>query len=190
MEAEVQKGEQVYSADGWAIYATNDEDLQVMEWEDPCACSLAFSLHRVLRGHALNSNCVSTFSANGLLVRRLKLLDITVVVKTARNDTTLTFLGSGGRALSRGEAEHVNGCKPSRVDVMEDVAAHAARSLRAHLAPLGLTDLELHFQFGISPGGETLLQVPNPLMCSFGNTDYEGLCQQLGGKEDSGGNEP
>jgi hypothetical protein len=183
LNKEVQKGEQVYSAAGWALYATDDENLRIMEWENESVSQLALAIHHMLRGHALSTNFVTEFSSHGLVVKDLDLIDMTVVARATRNDVQLSFLGRAGSVLADGEAERVPHAKPKRLDMIRDVSTHTARCLRAHLSPLGYTDLELHLHFGIASGGETLLQVPNPLECSLGTDDYEALCSQLCGKD-------
>lgn len=183
---EVEKGELQYQADGWAMYATDDDDLQIMEWEDGCAGKLAWMLHEMLRSHALSTNALQRMGDKSILVKRLELIPVTVHVTSTANSTDLKFIGSHGATLTPKEVKQVPLAKASRITVMEDVGLHTARSLRAHLAALGLTDLELNLHFGIEPGGACLLKVPNPLECSFGSTDHEAICAQL----DNGGNRP
>jgi len=177
---EINKGDLVYTAEGWSLYQTDDDDVQIMEWDDVCAGKLAWFLHEMIRRHALSTNALQRHGTNGIAVKRLELIPLTVVVRSTANDTEISFVSSHGTAIDKHEAKRVPGAKPSRLTTMEDVALHTARSLRAHLAPMGLSDLGLHLHFGIEPGGACLLQVPNPLECSLGSTDYEKICAQLG----------
>ncbi|HWI53829.1 MAG TPA: hypothetical protein VNT01_16955 [Symbiobacteriaceae bacterium] len=178
-QLEVEKGELQYQAEGWATYATDDDDVQIMQWENVSAGKLAWMWHEMLRRHALSTNALQRLGTASIIVKRLELIDLTVVVKSTTNSTDLTFVGSEGTTMNGKDAKRVPGAKPSRLTTMEDVSLHTARSLRAHLAPLGLHDLELRLRFGIEPGGACLLQVPNPLDCSFGSTDYEAMCAHL-----------
>lgn len=176
---EVNKGDLIYQAEGWALYDTEDSDVQIMEWEDPCAGKLAWTFHELLKRHALSTNAIARVGSGGIIIKRLELIGLTVVVKSTTNNTELSFIGQHGTALTKKEAERVPGAKPSRLSTMEDVTLHTARSLRAHLAAEGHSDLELHLRFGVEPGGACLLQVPDPLSCSFGSTDYESICSLL-----------
>ncbi|MDF2628456.1 MAG: hypothetical protein K0R39_2287 [Symbiobacteriaceae bacterium] len=176
---EVNKLELEYQSEGWGLYSTDNDDVQVMQWENPAVAGCAWGMHQMLREHALSTNGIAQHGASGIIVRRLELLSLTVVVKCTAHDSDLSFLGSTGETLSPKEAQRIPGARPTRLSTMEDVGLHMARSLRAHLAPQGLTDLELRLHFGIEPGGACLLQVPNPLELSLGTTDYEALCALL-----------
>ena len=178
-ELVVKKLEPEFKADGWALHATNDGDLQIIAWEDECACNLAFALSRMLKRHALSSNFVQRSGGTGLVVRRLEYFDFAVVVKATQSDSVVSFLDPDGAPLDKGALEAMPGVK-RRISAMEDVALHTARSLRAYLATLGVHELELRLHFGIAPDNAMLLQVPNPLECSFGSMDYEALCNALG----------
>lgn len=182
MDQMLQKGTQLYGAEGWGLFATDDGAYAVMEWENECAARLAWLIHETLRRHALNTNGVQRYGSRGLLVRDLKMVEVTVVVRATEHDTELTLKGRSGAAIDRDKAARVPGAKPSRVATMEDVALHTARTLRAHLAPLGVNELSMQLHFGIGSNGECLLQVPNPLECSFGDVDDEAICSQLGDK--------
>lgn len=179
-KVEVNKGEQVYAGEGWGLFASDVEDVAIMVWEDDRVGRFAWCLHQTLRSHALSTNGLQPFGHHGVAVKQLDLLELTLEVRTTHNDTQLTIFGRLGAPLNREEAERVPHCKPTRLATMEDVALHTARTLRAHLAPMGLTDLVLKLRFGIAKGGETLLQVVNPLDCDFGTTDYAELCERFG----------
>jgi hypothetical protein len=183
LEKAVQKGEQVYTSDGWSLSATDDAELQIMQFQDECICRLALAIHHMLRGHALSTNFVQAYGSHALVVKALEMVPLTVVARTTATDVQLSLIGSLGTELSEKEAEGVPLAKPSRLDTMKDVATHSARCLRAHLSPLGYANLELRFHFGVASGGETLLQVPNPIACNLGTNDYETLCGQIGGKD-------
>lgn len=176
---EVNKGDLVYRAQGWELYETDDKDVQIMQWESPAAGTLAWKIHEMLRRHALSTNALQRFGGRGIIVKRLELIDIHVLVKSTANSSDVTLKGSQGTTLTPKEAKGVPGAKPTRLTTMEDTALHTARSLRAHLAPKGLTDLELHLRFGIEPGGACLMQVPNPLELSLGSTDYDAISALL-----------
>lgn len=177
---EVNKEDLVYRAEGWDLYQTDDDDVQIMQWENVSATNLAWKIHEMLRRHALSTNALQRFATKGIIVKRLELIDIDVVVKSTANSSDITFVGKQGTTLTPKEAKGVPGAKPTRLTTMEDVALHTARTLRAHLAPQGITDLELHLRFGVEPGGACLLQVPNPLNLSLGSTDYEAIAALLG----------
>ncbi|HWI61889.1 MAG TPA: hypothetical protein VNT75_08635 [Symbiobacteriaceae bacterium] len=183
---EVNKGDLIYRAEGWDLYQTDDDDVQIMQWEKECAGKLAWKMHEMLRRHALSTNALQQFGARGIIVKRLELIDIDVVVTCTANSSDVTFKGSQGTTLTPKEAKGVPGAKPTRLTTMEDVSLHTARSLRAYLTPHGFTELELHLRFGVEPGGACLLQVPNPLDLTLGSTDYEAICALL----DNGGNAP
>lgn len=176
---EVNKLELEYQAEGWALYKTDNDDVQVVEWENPAVGRCAWALHQMLRSHALSTNGIAPHGAGGIIVKRLELIGLTVVVRCTANDSALSFEGSTGETLAPREAQRIPNARPGRLATMEDVGLHMARSLRAHLAPQNLHDLELRLHFGIEPGGACLLQVPNPLELSFGTTDYESLCGLL-----------
>jgi hypothetical protein len=179
-QIEATKGNLEFQAEGWALYATDNPDVQVLEWENECAARLAWALHEMLRRHALSTAGLGRLGDHAVYVKRLELIELMMEVDSTVNDTKLAFVGKmGTRFTDRKEAERVPGAKPTRLKTMEDAGLHAARALRAHLLPLGLTDLKLRFQFGVGPGGETLIQVPNPLDCDFGSTDLEAICAQL-----------
>lgn len=182
-ELELNKGEQLFAGSGWGLFATDDKDLAIMQWEDKCAGRLAWDIHHMLKGHALSTNCVQRFGASGIVVKQLEMLAVTLRVQTTPTDTQITLLGEQGTELERKEAEQLPHVKPTRLATMEDVALHTARCLRAHLAPMGFAELDLRLQFGLAAGGETLLSVPNPLECSFGTEEYEALCERLGHKD-------
>ncbi|HYF79530.1 MAG TPA: hypothetical protein VD973_20685 [Symbiobacteriaceae bacterium] len=176
---EVNKMELEYQAEGWALYSTDNDDVQVVQWENPAVGRCAWALHQMLRSHALSTNGIAPHGAGGIIVKRLELINLTVVVRCTANDSHLSFVDTTGETLSPKEAGRIPNARPSRLATMEDVGLHMARSLRAHLAPQGLQDLELRLHFGIEPGGACLLQVPNPLELSLGTTDYESLCGLL-----------
>lgn len=178
-DQELQKGKQVFGAEGWGLFATDDGEYTILEWDDACVARLAWLLQGMLKRHALSTNFVSRYGDRGLVVRDLTPIDLSVVVDAAEHDTKLRFVSRLGREMGRREAERVPGARPSRLAVMEDVALHAARSLRPYLNPLGIHTFTLTFHFGITSGGECLAQVPNPLDCSFGQPDYEAICSRL-----------
>lgn len=181
MSYELEVGDLLYATDGCSIYATNDLNLAVMEWEDEGACRLSQSLHQIIKSHALATNYMGKLGAQRLIVRRLEPLPVTVTVRADPHEIALELLTDDGQAIPLEAAAEVPGIKEKRLDMIVDTAQHVARTLRAHLAPTGVEHLELKLSFGIGTQGECLLQMPNPLVCSLGTTDYNALCTQLGG---------
>jgi hypothetical protein len=180
-EQVVNKMDPVFRGDGWSLYATENSDLQIIEWEDLFACRMAYELHNMLRRHALNTSYVQKYQGRGLVVRRLEYLPLSVLVKATAHDSELSFLREDGTPIPREQLEAVPGAKKNRIAVMEDVGLHTIRSLRAYLAQLDIQELQLRLHFGIGPEGALSLQVPNPLECHFGTTDYQALCDRLCG---------
>lgn len=180
MEVPVQRGSRLWTGDGLAIYATDVAGKAIMEWEDPAACAAAHRLNDLLKRHALATNYVERYDRQALLVRQVEPLPFHVMAEAKQGDSTARFAGPDG-PLERHDLKKINGVTKARVEMMEDVAAHAARSLRAHLMPRGIEHLRLHLQFGLADDGACLLQVVNPLVCDLGTTDMEGLANLLGG---------
>lgn len=179
MEEMLQKGNQVFRAEGWGLFATDNGDFAILEWDDSETARLAWLLQATLKRHALSTSCVSRYGDRGLVVRDLTPIDLSVVVEATEHETELRLISRLGREVSPKEAQRIPGAKPSRLAVMEDVALHAARSLRPYLSPLGVHQFRLTFHFGITSGGECLARVPNPLECSFGQADYAAVCSRL-----------
>lgn len=181
MTYELEVGELLYATEGVSTYATNDENLAVMEWETEPLCRLSLRLHEIIRSHALFTNYIERLSARRLVVKRLEMLPVTVAVSTDPHDTSLRLLADGGVVIPLEEATEIPGLKPKRLDMMVDTAQHVARTMRAHLLLSGVQHVELKLSFGVGTQGECLLQMVNPLHCNLGTTDYEALCTQLGG---------
>lgn len=178
MEEPIEKGEQLFQGDGWQVWATNQAGLALVEWSDEHLCEVAFRLQALLKRHALALNFVERLGSRSLVVRRVEPLAASVVAEVAPGETAVTFIGSDGASLSPEELRKAEGLKPDRIEMMEDAAAHAARSLRAYLK--GPLRIQLHF--GRTDEGECLLQVVNPMECDLGTTDWETLADQLGGE--------
>jgi len=176
MEFELLKGDLLFSNNGCSVYATNDVDLAIMEWKDEKACHLAEKLHGVVKRHALHSNFVRHFGKCELLVQRMEPLPLTVRAHSTVNQASVRFVTDDGESHARDE---LTGVKRARLDVMEDTALHLARSLRPYLGQAGIKEWELSLSFGICPSGECVLEVPNPLTCDLGSTDYGTLITYL-----------
>lgn len=181
MEVPVQKGVQLWSRDGITVYATDVAGKAIMEWEDPLAFEAACRLNDLLKRHALASNFLARHQSRSILVRQLDLLNFIVTAEASPGDSSVRFTEPNGRLVERAELLTIDGLNKDRVEMMEDVAAHAVRSLRAHLLPSGVTNLRLNLHFGLTADGACLLQVINPLVCDLGTTDMEGLANLLGG---------
>lgn len=159
----------LYRLPGCEVWSTDQADIAVMEWESEAACRLALSVQTILRRHAVQTNYRDSAGLTSLLVTRIEPLGFAVSVQAAQGETAVSFIGADGKT----EAQ----TSPDLTGVLEDTAAHAARSLRAYLA----SELRLHLSFGIGPAHQTLLQVINPVECDFGSTDPAVLLAQLGG---------
>lgn len=181
MQRQLEKGQLFYSTEGCQIFATSDPEVALMEWERSEVCRVASLLHELLRRHALSTNFLEEWSESALAVKRLDRLQLTVAVRCGRHETALKWIGTAGTVLEKDEALRIPDVNPARLDMMQDTAVHAARSLRAHLAVLGGESPQLHLTFGLGPVGECLLEVINPLACDFGTEDYDTLYSQLGG---------
>jgi len=178
---DVEKMDPLLRIRGCQIWSTDQVNTAVMEWESESECRLALAIALLLRKHAVQTNFVRALGHSALLVIRLEPLGLGVSVRAAQGETVVTFVGPGGEKLDRAEAEALCAIKAPRFHAMEDAAAHAARSLRAHLAAMEVHELTLHLRFGTGPEHETLLQVINPAECDFGAIAPEALLTQLGG---------
>ncbi len=174
---DVKKMNSLYRRPGCEVWSTDQADVVVMEWESESACRVALSVQTVLRRHAVQTNYLDSFGLASLLVTRIEPLGFAVMVQVAQGETAVTFVGPDGAA----EVQALPDFKQIRLSALEDTAAHAARSLRAHLTPVGVHDLRLHLRIGTGPDNETLFEVINPVECDFGITDPEVLLAQLGG---------
>lgn len=175
----ITKGDLLFRSNGFCIFATQDSDVAVMEWERPGVCDLAHAIHLVLQHHALNTAFLDRLGQHGLVVRRADRLDLVVEVSSGPRATSIRWLkASDGRDIPEGELTAIPGVKPSRIDMMKDSAVHAARSLRAHLHSERLL---LRLRFGVTDEGDCLMEIPNPLDCNLGSHDYTRLTAQLGG---------
>lgn len=181
MEVPVQKGERLWAGDGLAIYATDVPGMAIMEWEDPAVCEAAIHLNNLLKRHALAPNYLGRYDRRSILVRHLEPLNIKVAAEARPGDSSVTFLDSSGRPIAKHEVQRIDGVGKGRPEMIEDVAAHAVRSLRAHLTPHGVKRIRLNMTFGLAADGSCLLQVVNPLVCDLGSTKMEGLANLLGG---------
>lgn len=173
---ELQKQDLLYSMEGCQVYATNDADLAIMEWQDPAAAELARAIHDTLKGHALCTTVVEPRGEHALVVKRIEPLGVTAVVRATRSDAAIQFVDAHGSAIETAEAARIQGMKPTRLTVVQDCSLHTARCLRAHLPA---EELEIRLRFGVAGSGECMLQVPNPLECQLGSTDYKLLASHL-----------
>lgn len=177
MQEAIQKGDLMRNLPGCKVWATNDSDLAIMEWDQEESGELAYQIQRLLRRHALSTNFMDRLSRASLVVRQLELLPLAVVAKSAAAETALEFYGSAGGRLDPADLNEVPGAKPTRLDMITDTATHAARSLRAYVH----SDVELRLSFGIGPDGQCLLAVINPLECHLGSATTADLITKLGG---------
>ncbi len=181
MEAPVQKGEQLWSGEGIAIWATDLADKLILEFDDASVGEVAYAVQMLLRRHALNSSFLERLEDGSFLIRRVEPLPLELVAESAPGQTSLLFRGSTGEALGRDQLLAVDGVSAKRVEMMEDLVIHAARSLRAHLTLHGVDHLRLVMRFGITGDGACLAQVVNPRNCDLGTTDMVRLANLLGG---------
>jgi phosphoribosylaminoimidazole-succinocarboxamide synthase len=184
VQVEWQKGSLMYTGVGYEIWSTDDDAHAIMEWTDECACRLSYLFHKALKRHALATNALERLGPHSLVVSRLQPLPLGLVVRATANNAELQMLGAEDLVLERSEAEAVPGVKPTRLPVMEDVALHTARTLRAYLLKEGVEELELRLAFGIAPSGECQLQAINPAECRLGSTDYHSLCDRFEGGDE------
>ncbi|MFZ5825795.1 MAG: hypothetical protein ACOY94_15970 [Bacillota bacterium] len=181
MEVPVQRVEQLWAGEGIAIWATDQAGRLILEFDDEAVCEAACGIQALLKRHALNSSFLERLDRRSLLIRRVAPLGLQAVVESSPGETRLTYQGTDGQPLSPEEAKAVEGVSAKRLEMMEDVATHAARSLRAHLTPHGVERLRLTVRFGVAEDGTCLPQVVNPLNCELGTTDMERLANLLGG---------
>ncbi len=177
----LEKTSLISKSEGCKLWATNDYDVAILEFESEAACNVAVRLQELVRKHALMTNFIERGGATNLIVRSLEPIGLKVVARTTANDTQLSYEGSQGQPLEMDDVVRYPGATPSRREMMEDTATHVARSLRAHLADDGVTDLTVRLEFGLGGQGECLLQVINPLLCDFGNPEMSVVYAQLGG---------
>ncbi|MFZ5817322.1 MAG: hypothetical protein ACOY93_18825 [Bacillota bacterium] len=181
MEVPVQRGERLWAGEGIAVWATDRPSRLILEFEQEGVCEAAVRLQGLLKRHALTSSFLERLDGRSILIRRVEPLGVEAVAEAGHGSTRVTFQGSGGRSLTPEEAKAVPGMSARRLEMMEDHAAHAARSLRAHLQPQGVEQLRLTVRFGLTDDGACLAQVINPLNCELGTTDMERLANLLGG---------
>jgi len=174
----VQTGERLWAGEGMAVWGTDHPGCLILEFEDEDVCEAAFRIQQLLASHAVPSSFVERRGGRMFLVRRLELLPVEVLTQAGPGQVDVAFC-AGGRTLSREEAEAR--LKPDRRERMEDLAAHAARSLRAHLSLRGIAHLRARLRFGLTEDGTCLLQVVNPLECELGTTDMRQVAELLGG---------
>lgn len=180
---QVERRDELYAAGGYKVYATNNSDLNIMEWESGDACRLARLIHRLMRKHALFTTYHDDLGHRSVLVKAIERLPVTVRVESSGSDTKLQLLAPGGETLTEEEALGYTAVTKSRMEMLTDCATHAARSLRAHLAPFEIPGVILNLTFGVGPAGDCLMQVIDPVSCDLGSTDYATLYIQLGGDE-------
>lgn len=181
MEIPVERGERLWSGDGLVLYATDHAGQQIMAWDDAATYQAALRLNDLLKRHALATNLLEVLDGQAMLVRELQPFNLTVTAEASLGDSSVVFSGPNGRLDTIDEVLAIAGVNKRRVEMMGDAAAHAARSLRAHLSPHGVERLRLTLTFGVTHDAACLLQVVNPAVCDLGTTDMEGLANLLGG---------
>lgn len=169
MEGPVQRGEQLWSGEGISIWTTDQAERLILQFEEERVCEVACRIQALLTKHALSSSFLERLDSRSVLFRRVEPLPVQAVVEATAGDARLTFQGD------------VDGMPKARLAMMEDVAVHAARSLRAHLSLHGIERIRSVVRFGLTSDGACLLQVVNPLNCDLGTTDMERLADMLGG---------
>ncbi|MGE5673286.1 MAG: hypothetical protein ACM3XM_05315 [Mycobacterium leprae] len=176
------EGNQLYAGMGYAMVA-NDDDTAIMEFANPEACQLAYAIQRTLKRHALCTNCLEPFDGKqSLLVRRIEPIPLTVLTRCVDGEARVEFRDRSGVKLDKPDAIQAGGIKPGCLDMIEDIALHTMRTLRAYFGPA--EGLALKLLFGRTASGETLLQVIDPDDCNLGSKDYAALCGQLGGQKE------
>jgi len=174
----VQKGERLRAGEGMAVWGTGQPGGLILEFENESVCEAAFRIQQLLERHAVPSNFVERQGSRMFRVRRLELLPVEVLTEAGPGQVAVAFC-AGSRPLDRAEAEAL--VTRDRLDRMEDLAAHAARSLRAHLSLRGIARLRARLRFGLTEDGACLLQVVNPLECELGTTDMGQVAELLRG---------
>lgn len=182
MEGPVVQGERLWAGEGIAIYATDQAEALILEFEAADACEAAYQLQALLKKHTLSSSFLERLTSRSFLIRRVDPLPVQVSAEATAGEVRLALQrAADGEPLSREEALAEAGLKPTHLERMEDAATHAARSLRAHLSLQGVERLRMPLKFGLTHDGACLLQVVNPLGCDLGTTDMGRLAQLLGG---------
>lgn len=178
----MEKGERLWSGEGIAIYATDQAEALVLEFQAAEVCEAAYRLQALLKSHTLSSSFLERLDSRSFLIRRVEPLPVQLAAEAEAGTVRLELQRTAdGGPLSREEALQEPGLSPKRLERMEDVATHAARSLRAHLSLQGVERLRMALRFGITHDGACLMQVVNPLVCDLGVTDMGRLAQLLGG---------
>jgi len=174
----------LYRSADFELFATDVSGVSIMEFADPEAGDLAWRIHEVLCRHTQPTNALERIGPGLLAVRAVDPLMVTVEATAGPRQTQVRFLsGRSQRELEGRALTRVDGVTPTRADVMEDAAAQAARSLRAHLLVHGIHEVTLRLAFGLDADGCMHLQVVNPRECDLGTTDYAALYLWLGGDE-------
>ncbi len=166
----LEKEEELQRIEGCSIWSTTDRDLAFMIWDAPSVSRLAAELDRLLRDHALSTNLVECRGNNLMVVRKLDLLPYHLEVRSGGHETTVDLHNQSKTEIETGWR-----------DMMQDAAQHAARSLRAHLAPRGIGEISVQLFYGLTRSNDCVLQVINPLQCDFGSQDYDQVTRWLGG---------
>lgn len=180
MGSDLVRGAVLFRGEGCQTFATDVDDLAILEFEDPACCRAADTLAKVLKRHVVITSYVEPHGERSLVVRRLEPIPLTVEAVSRAGEVTVRFVDGNGGGLFKEDVLHVPGVRKARLDMMEDITQHVARVVRAHLG--AAEELRIRTTFGIASGGGCVLDVVNPSACRFGTTDYETLCGLLGGQ--------
>lgn len=177
----LQKTDLVLEAEGYKVWQTNDYDIAMLEFDDESTGEVATRLQELVRKHALCTSFMERRGYRTFIVRKLDPLPVRLVARCTAHDTALSYESIQGVPLEMADVIRIPGVTPSRREMMEDTAAHVARSLRAHLLDDGVTEVTVRLEFGLGGQGECVLQMVNPLHCDLGRSTMSELYVQLGG---------
>lgn len=177
----LEKTDLLSESEGLKVWQTNDYDIAMLEFNDESTGQVVMRLQEIVRKHALSTNFMERRGYRTFIVRKLDPIPVKVVARCSPNDTALSYESSEGVPLEMQDVIRIPGVTPSRREMMEDTTAHVARSLRAHLADDGVTEVTVRLEFGLGGQGECILQMINPLQCDLGDSSMSELYSQLGG---------
>lgn len=183
VQRQLERGSIIFAGSGMTLFATDDSELALMEWERPEVSRLAEGLGELIQRHALATSLVERWGDRALVTKRLNYLELTVLAEASGQEVALRWKGPEGTELTEEQVRALPLMDDYRLEMMVDSAVHTLRSLRGHLTLLDLGDVRLRLRYGITPAGQCLMDLINPLEAEFGTTDYDWLTQQLGGAQ-------
>jgi hypothetical protein len=185
--AQVQKGKLICDTGGRKVFQTGDPEAVIIQYEQDGAAALAAVLSGVLQQHGIRTAFRDPYGTDGLLATNLESVGLRAAVRVRDGEVQVLFQTDTGKTVNRQEAERLP-VSPRQLDCMIDDATHAGRVLRARLSLAGLELVEARFRFGKLPDHGCMMDILDPLACSFWDqradapaTDFLSLADALGG---------